>query len=168
VTAVTRCEIPANTLLAGYVRAGVYADCYAVDIDRLVSHAEYVEAFYTTALFKVERLILRHAVARPSTDLDAKRLAGAEVDTFSAWKVESRAQDELLVTDFTGRTRSWLMVSPSGTGAGTRLYFGSAVVPRRRAESEGNTLGWTFTSLLGFHKLYSRALLAAARRRLSS
>ena len=165
--AVTRCEIPPGTLLASYVRAGVYADCYATDLERRVSHSEYVEAFYTTALFKVERLILQHAAARPSTDLDAKRLAGAEADTFAAWKVENRARDELLLADFSGRTRSWLMVSPSETDAGTRLYFGSAVVPRGRAGSEEGTLGWTFTSLLGFHKLYSRALLGAARRRLS-
>ena len=164
--AVARCEVPPGTLLAGYSRGGVYADCYMADIDRSVTHAEYVEAFYTTALFKAERLILKLAAARPSTDLDAKRLAAADADTFAAWKVEGRAKDELLVADFSGRTRSWLMVSPLPTG--TRLYFGSAVVPRMRAGSEEGTLGWTFTSLLGFHRLYSRALLAAARGRLSS
>ena len=164
---VTRCEIPPNTLLASYVRAGTYADCYVTEVERPVSHSEYVEAFYMTALFKVERLILRWLVARPSSDLDAKRLAVAGVETFAAWKVESRAKDQLLLADFSGRTRSWLMVSPSETDdAGTRLYFGSAVVPLLRAGSEQGTLGWSFTSLLGFHKLYSRALLLAARRRL--
>ena len=156
-------------MLAGYDRAGIYADCYATEVEWPVSHAEYVEAFYTTALFKVERLILRWLAARPSTDVDAKRLAHAGAESFAAWKVESRAKDQLLLADFRGRTRSWLMVCPSGAGnGGTRLYFGSAVVPRRRAGSEQATLGWTFTSLLGFHKLYSRALLRAARRRLAS
>jgi len=164
---VTRCEIPANTLLAGYVRAGTYADCYVTQVERPVSHSEFVEAFYTTALFKVERLILRWLVARPSSDLDAKRLAGEGAETFAAWKVESRAKDQLLLADFSGRTRSWLMVAPAETGAGTRLYFGSAVVPRLRAGSAPASLGWSFTSLLGFHTLYSRALLGAARRSLA-
>ena len=160
---VTRCEIPPDTLLAGYVRAGTYVDCYVTQVERPVSHSEYVEAFYTTALFKVERLILRWLVARPSSDLDAKRLASDGAQTFAAWKVESRGKDQLLLADFSGRTRSWLMVTPSESGASTRLYFGSAVVPRLRAGSEQGTLGWSFTSLLGFHKLYSRALLRAAR-----
>ena len=159
----TRCEIPAGTLLAGYVRAGAYADCYVTQVERPVSHAQYVEAFYTTALFKVERRLLRWLAARPSSDLDARLLARDDAQTFAAWKVESRAKDQLLLAS--GRTRSWLMVSP--TGASTRLYFGSAVVPRVRAGVEESTLGWTFTLLLGFHKLYSRALLRAAQRRLS-
>ncbi len=166
-SSVKRCEIPPGTLLAGCVRTGAYADCYVTQVERSVSHAEYVEAFYTTALFKVERLILRWLVARPSSDLDAKRLAAGSTETFAAWTVEGRAKDQLLLADFSGRTRSWLMVSPPETGnAGTRLYFGSAVVPRLRAVPEKNTLGVSFTFLLGFHKLYSRALLLAARRRL--
>lgn len=47
--------------------------------------------------------------------------------------------------------------------AGTTLYFGSAVVPRKRGG-----MGWPFTALLGFHKLYSRVLLGSAVRRLES
>ena len=67
----------------------------------------------------------------------------------------------------TGRTRSWLMAVPQGDGGPvTRLYFGSAVVPVRDRKSGRMRLGLTFTALLGFHKLYSRALLSAARERL--
>jgi len=41
-------------------------------------------------------------------------------------------------------------------------------VPARRARSGGRPgLGALFTTLLGFHKLYSRLLLKAARARLS-
>lgn len=72
--------------------------------------------------------------------------------------------------DFQGRTRSWLMVAPAegGSAGSTRLYFGSAVVPARapRAGTETPDLGWTFRLLLGFHKLYSRALLFSAKSRL--
>ncbi len=46
------------------------------------------------------------------------------------------------------------------------LYFGSAVVPARSVRSATPKLGAAFTALLGFHRIYSRALLGAARRRL--
>jgi len=58
-------------------------------------------------------------------------------------------------------------VATSPGVAGTRLYFGSAVVPRRSARSGREGLGPLFSSLLGFHKLYSRLLLRAARSRLA-
>jgi hypothetical protein len=49
---------------------------------------------------------------------------------------------------------------------GTSLYFGSAVVPVRSPKTGRTRLGPVFSALLGFHKLYSRVLLRAARRRL--
>ena len=64
--------------------------------------------------------------------------------------------------DFLGQTRSWLMVAPEGDG--TRLYFGSVVVAGDHPGARGPR--YPHKLLLGFHKLYSRALLAAARRRL--
>ena len=44
----------------------------------------------------------------------------------------------------------------------TRLYFGSAVVPVRDADSASTSLGRSFGVLLGFHKIYSKALLYSA------
>ena len=167
---ISACELPAAALLNRYRGDGGYADCYATELPRRISHAEYVEAFYSTRLFKVERLLIRLFLSRPSTDLEAARLARGELDRFAAWSVEGRAADQLLLADLHGRTRSWLMVAPSvGAGpAGTRLYFGSAVVPARRAGSAGRPrLGRLFSALLGFHKLYSRLLLTAARARLA-
>jgi len=107
-------------------------------------------------------------VARPSTDLQARQLAEGSTDSFAAWRVEGRAPDQVLLADFMGRTRSWLMVAPApgGAGAGTRLYFGSAVVPRRHTGHGRPRMGFAFHALLGFHKLYSRLLLQAARSRL--
>jgi hypothetical protein len=37
-----------------------------------VTLAEYVNAFYTTRVFRLERIILKWAVSRPSTDAQAK------------------------------------------------------------------------------------------------
>jgi hypothetical protein len=160
--------LPADALLHPYRTGGGFADCYVTEISRAVSHAEFVEAFYTTRLFKLERFLLHLFLSRASTDSQAARLASGELDAFAAWSVEKRTPDQLLLSDVGGRTRSWLMVAPSeSSGAvGTRLYFGSAVVPRRGARSGRSGLGPVFHALLGFHKLYSRLLLRAARSRL--
>jgi hypothetical protein len=160
-TTIEPCAIPPTSFLHGYTSGGAYADCYATEIDRTVSQARYVEAFYTTRLFKLERWMLG-VMSRPSTDADVGHLASGQSDTFAAWHVESRSDGELLVA--AGRTRSWLMAVPTGAGA-TRLFFGSAVVPA--SDRKGRpSLGPVFHGLLGFHRLYSRALLRAARSRL--
>jgi hypothetical protein len=159
------CELPPSALLRRYVYPGAYTDCYATEIATPASHAEYTEAFYTTLVFRLERLILACLVSRPSTDADVARLAKAATDSFAAWTVEDRAPDQLLLCDYLRRTRSWLMVVPFEHGAGTRLYFGSAVIPMS-TERGVSRLGTGYSTLLGFHKLYSRILLRAARSRL--
>jgi hypothetical protein len=165
-----QCELPQGALLSKYQDGGGYVDCYFMEVAGRVSHAQYVEAFYTTALFKVERLLLARLVAKPSTDIQAGQLAAGTLDSFAAWSVEARSSNQLLMSDFQGRTRSWLMVTPvtSGEFADTRLYFGSAVVPAVSTESGTRPLGLGlgFRLLLGFHKVYSRALLFAAASRL--
>jgi hypothetical protein len=160
---VIRCELPRDALLSAYVAKGAYTDCYVTEIAAEAGFADYVEAFYTTAPFKLERLLLRLLVAKPSSDADARQLASGEADAFAAWTVEARAADQLLVCDFLSRTRSWLMISPIEAG-GARLYFGSAVVPVGMGSGKGR-LGFPFHALLGFHHLYSRILLGAARSR---
>jgi hypothetical protein len=124
-----------------------------------VSHAQFVEAFYTSRVFKLERLILQWTVDKPSTDREARELAAGGLDKFAAWTVEDRSTDQLLMCDYLRQTRSWLMVAPcerDGSPA-TRLYFGSVVVSVRR---------FPFNVLLGFHRLYSRVLLRSATARL--
>jgi hypothetical protein len=162
------CQLPPDALLNRYVASGAYADCYVTEVARRVSHAEFVEAFYTTAVFKLERWILRVFVSRPSTDAQAGQLARGELSSFAAWSVEGRAPDQLLLSDLSGRTRSWLMVAEENSDLiRTWLYFGSAVVPIRSVKTGRASLGPVFSALLGFHKLYSRVLLRAAGRRLS-
>jgi len=162
---ISRSAVPYDCLLAAYSRAGNYVDCYTTEIAAPVTQSEYIKAFYTTPLFKLERFALKLAVAMPSTDDDARMLADGTCDTFAAWRVEKRNENELLLADFKGRTRSWLMsrLVTNESGTRTTLYFGSAVVPVRAAASGSMTLGPAFYGLLGFHKAYSRALLFAAR-----
>ena len=129
-----------------------------------VSLADFVNAFYTTRLFKLERLIL-HLLARiPSDDNAARALADGKTDRFSAWTTEGRTETELLMRPVDGRTRSWFMVERSANG--TRLYFGSAIVPAMNAAGRSWASRAVYAALLLFHDLYSRALLSAARRRL--
>jgi hypothetical protein len=156
-------RLPSTALLQKYAYPGAYTDCYCTEIGRAISLPEYIDAFYTTRVFKLERLILAHVVNKPSTDRDAHQLARAEIGAFAAWTVEARTPDQLLMCDYLRRTRSWLMAVP--VVGGTRLYFGSAVVPVRRKSGE-LTLGSAYRSLMGFHKLYSRILLSSARSRL--
>jgi hypothetical protein len=156
--------LPDHALLATYRDAGAYTDCYATEVDDSVSQADYVEAFYCTWLFKIERQLLALFVDRPSSDALARELATGASEAFAAWTVEGRAADQLLLCDYQGRTRSWLMREPQATG-GTRLYFGSAVVPVRDRNGHMR-MGAVFRLLLGFHRLYSRLLLGAAVARL--
>lgn len=129
-------------------------------VSRQVDQARYVEAFYTSRWFNLERLVLALLVAKPSTDEQARRLARDEADSFAAWTVEARTPEQLLVCDYQGMTRSWLM--SAATPSGTTLYFGSVVSPppsRRTAVK-------TFNALSGLHRLYARALLRSAVARL--
>ena len=165
------CDLPPGALLHKYrAQGGAYTDCYVTQVAWRVSQSEYVEAFYTTAVFKLERWLLRWLVSRPSTDAEARQLASGALDSFAAWEVEEQTADQLLLCDLRGDTRSWLMAVPienDDHAKGTRLYFGSAVVPVVSARSRKTTLGFAYRSLLGFHKLYSRVLLRAARSRLA-
>lgn len=164
------CSLPEDALLDRCLRAGAYVDCYVTNVPNIVSQAEYVEAFYTTVVFRLERLLLGWFASRPSSDGDAHELAGGRRTSFAAWQVEGRSNDQLLLADFTGRTRSWLMTEPAPAASpnpGTRLYFGSAVIPVAGVRSAEPTLGLAFGSLLGFHKVYSRVLLLAARARVA-
>lgn len=165
---VSPCPLPEEALLTRYRRAGVYLDCYASHVEADVALPRFVSAFYSTPLFKLERLILRGVLRLPSTDADAVALGLGTRDSFAAWSVEQRRDDQLLLRDLSGRTRSWLMTRPlniEGKPA-TQLLFGSAVVPRFNVRHGREGLGWWFRALLGFHRVYSRALLRAACTRL--
>ena len=167
-TSIQTGELPQTALLNKYKRQGAYTDCYFIDVPRAVSQAEYVEAFYTTGVFRIERTILALFASKPSTDLQVKQLANGETKDFAAWSVEDRAPNQLLLCDFLGRTRSWLMsvVDESGDSSKTRLYFGSAVVPNVDPVSGRVSLGFGFHALMGFHRLYSRILMQSAHSQL--
>ena len=158
--------LPAHSLLARYATEGGYTDCFVADVPGDITHAEYVEAFYTSWLFKLERLVLKVLVAKPSTDAEARELASGSRERFAAWSVEARAPQQLLARDFQGKTCSWLMAElRPENGATTRLYFGSGIVPRVQADGQ-RRLSFTFRLLLPLHQFYARSLLRATVSRL--
>jgi|SRR5690606_23622429 len=158
------CSLPPQSLLSRYAGDGAFTDCRATQLARPVSQPAFVEALYLGALMRIERKLMGWFLARPSSSADVRELATGNAATFAAWHVEARTPNELLLQDVTGRTRSWLM--SEAVPGGTRLYFGSAVLPIVHPETGARRMGWVFQSLLGFHALYSRLLLASARSRL--
>ena len=156
-----------NAALEGGAPAATYTDCYTLNIGGSVSLESFVRAFYCTWLFRMERMILGALAGKPSTDADVSAIASGDTDRFAAWTVEDRSDNELLMCDVRGRTRSWFMVTPAAP-AGTQLWFGSAVLFGSAAEPESASTDRVFRLLLGFHKLYSRALLGSAARLLAT
>ena len=159
---VRACRLPSNALLRRYDCGGGYTDCYEIEISGQVALCAYVNAFYTSWLFKIERAILS-LVGQPSTNHQAAEIASGKGVTFAAWNVEAREEDQLLLCDITARTRSWFMVIlvPDRVPPKTRLFFGSAITSIKHQTSRREGIGLIFGALIGFHKLYSRALLAA-------
>lgn len=157
-------SLPPRALLGRYEGAGGYSDCLVATVSGHVTQAAYIEAFYTTALFKLERVVLAVLLGRPSTDRQARLLAAGELARFAAWTVEGREADQILLCDYQGASRSWLMSVPDAAAGTTTttLYFGTALVRREGARR----LGIGFRALVPFHRLYARALLRAAVRRL--
>ena len=167
---IQRIELPTQALHKRYQIEGAYVDCYTTVIRGVISHSQFVEAFYTTLLFKLERLVLFVLLAKTSTDGQARRLANGELDQFAAWTVEGRAENQLLMCDFKSSTRSWLMVVHEDWDGDvvTRLFFGSVVVRPVDRKTGLPKLSLFFRLLMPFHRIYSRGLLAAAKYRLKN
>ncbi len=160
--------VPHDALLRTYVGGngpevwGRYGDCFTVQVDRAVTLSQWVFAFYTSPLFRIERSLLGVLAKAPSSDQQAHDVAAGKRATFAIWAVGARTTDQLLMCDRYGKTRSWFRAAPQVSG-GTVLQFGSAVAARGPDGTDGMSLG--FRALLGVHKIYSRLLIRAAARR---
>jgi len=156
--------LPEHSLLLVYHTNGDYTDCFTIDVAGHVSQQHFVAAFYTSSLFKVERFILKWLLAKPSTDREASLLAAGSIDRFAAWTVEGRQPHQLLMCDYQGRTRSWLMVESIATSVGTntRLFFGTGIIATTDRGTGHKTMPLAFRLLLPFHRRYAKALLRSA------
>lgn len=162
---VTEAPVPPASLLGRLAaERAAFADAYTLDLLRPVPLAAFVEAFYTTRLFKLERWLIART-GRPCTDAEVRAVARGEDRRLAAWTVEARAPGELLMHEDSGATRSWFQVEAISGGV-TRLWFGSAVLPRRRGPGGEPRFSPVVHALMGFHRAYSRALLKAAASKL--
>jgi len=144
-----------------YVGQGAtYTDCYYAHVPQSVDLPQFIAAFYTTWLFHLERFVLTVALRKPIRDADISALTSGASAHFAAWHVEGQSENQILLCDVAGRTRSWFSVQPLTSG-GTQLFFGSVVVA-----SPDAPLSWPLRMILPLHRLYARALLGAAVRRL--
>jgi hypothetical protein len=93
---IAREAVPGDALLKTYrggvhpERWGRYGDCFSVTVDRSATLADFVFAFYTSPLFRIERVMLRALILAPSSDAEARRLADGSAATFAAWYWHAR------------------------------------------------------------------------------
>ena len=161
---VAAAPLPQAALLRAYAERGALVDCWSVSLPQAVDLTDYLLGFGHSWLFRLERRLLGGA-GHPTTASDVQALAMGSAQQFAIWRVEARVRDQLLMAVRGERIRSWWMVEPDG-GGGTRLLFGSALLPRPGAS--GRARFGLAGALVGLHHLYARALLAAAARRLGA
>ena len=145
---------------------GFYIDCFAVDLPTHCSLEAFLKAFYTSWIFRLERLILRLALRVPTSSDDLSAMLSGASDKFAVWIIEERQADQMIAKAVGGsnRTRSWFRVLSRDDG-GTRLFFGSVLEPEPSLEGAPPRLGLMFRAGIGAHRLYARVLLAAAARK---
>jgi hypothetical protein len=157
--------LPDVSYLHEYSLRRAHTDGFYCDLAIEVTLTDFIASFYTTWLFKLERLVLAVLVAKPSTDQEAVALSRGERESFAAWRVEKKCHNQIIMCDYLSKTRSWLMCEPRG--GGTRLYFGTIIEPSKIIDETRVDLGFFFHLLMPLHIIYSKALLKAACDKLS-
>jgi hypothetical protein len=112
---VTQSVVPDDALLRTYSggarpeRWRESGDCFAVPVNRVVSLAEFVFAFYTSPVFRLERVILWLLAGAPSTNTEARGLADGSTVSFAVWRVGAR-------TAWSGALERWEDLAPVRVG----------------------------------------------------
>ncbi len=158
--------LPEGSFLARYLdREGAYTDCFRVDVPGGPDLPAYIETFFDSWVFRLERRVLTLAGKGPATRKTVEALAHQDAQRFAAWIVRERDDSQILMEVPRTPIRTWLRVLPSDEQPGhVRLYFGSALVPPHRTDGAPARLGPLFRWTTGLHKLYSHILLDAAAR----
>ncbi len=139
-------------------------DCFCATVPASVSLSDFVFAFYTSPVFRIERWILAVVAGARSTDAEARALTNGSGNSFAVWRMEARTETQLIMGDRYGKTRSWFRVVPTEENA-TLLQFGSAAAAPRKESSGYSQPSAIFRLLLRFHVIYSQVLLWAAKKR---
>lgn len=152
-------EIPDQGLLGRYnLVKHAYTDCFKTEVDQSVSFEKYARAFFSSPVFKLERIIIALTTGKKTTERSVDELISGQSDDFAVWQVEDRTDNQLLLKVGDGQIRTWLMSEQKDDS--TMMYFGSAILPL----NENGDKGFLFHALFGFHKLYARILLWMAKK----
>ncbi|MGD1954307.1 MAG: hypothetical protein ACFBZ9_03520 [Sphingomonadales bacterium] len=151
--------LPDDALLRRYGIDGHYTDCFSRDVQKALTLADFITAFYKSGPFIAERFVLSQAANETITNTDVDALARGEIEKFGLRDVEERSDDQILLKDRIGQTCSWLKVVRRR--AGTQLYFGSAVI------ADSGVLPLRLRLLIGPILAYSRIVLTAASKTLA-
>lgn len=159
--------LPEGSLLERYLTCeGCYTDCFSIEVNGPTNLAAYIDAFFDSWVFRIERRVLTLIGKGPATKHDVAALATGDAERFAAWTVTGRDDTQLLMTVPDTPIRTWLRVLPdTHRSHGVRLYFGSALVPPTPKDGAPARLPPVFRCTMGFHRLYSQVLLDAAARR---
>lgn len=162
--AITPCPMPKQSVLFDQsMDPAHYADCYRIDVPFEVDLPRYIAAFFQSPFLRLERALLT-LMGQGSRAKDVVDFAQGQSEDLALWGCETRQPDQIVMLVAKGRIRSWLSVAPEQNG--TRLYFGSTVSPLQQTDGS-QILGRSITALGGFHRLYSRIILATVARRLA-
>ncbi|MEP5155338.1 hypothetical protein [Planktotalea sp.] len=146
--------------------AGAHTDCYVTEVPAHVDLERFIATFFDTWVFRLERKLLAIFARQSSGQEDVKALAHGASEKLAMWRLVERDENQILLRVGDGPIRSWLM--RSDLQAGTQLYFGSALLAVAKDKRGNPSVGFFANALMGFHRLYSRILLQAAARKLSS
>lgn len=162
---IIRTTMPEDAFLNQYWGQGFYTDCYAIDFPICISLEQYVESFYKSPLFKLEREILNYLLKSTTDDRQAKCLARGDIAHFSAWTVEARSRDQLLLCDVLKRTRSWLMCRKLAEAAKTVPgYLGEEAWENPKIGLISNVYYWESPDALCALMHHSKHLEAKAKQ----
>lgn len=146
---VTACEVPPDSLLAGFGGPEDYRDCFCRTVPGAVDLATLIERFYCSPAFRPERVVLG-LIGRGASNADALALARGETDRIAVWQVVARREGQILLESRDTGTASWLAVEPLARQ--TRLRFGTWV---------GNLGQSMWRAMERPHRWYSRLLLGS-------
>lgn len=157
---------PDAALIREYARLpGGYVDCFYADVGGRVTLSDYIEAFFSTPVFRAERLMLNLTANGRSNRQSASELASGSSDKMAIWTTQARDDAQILMIAGNGPVFTWLMVEEAQTDAfSSRLYFGSAVLPTATGKDGTPKMAAGFRVFLGLHIFYSRLLLWWAAR----
>ncbi len=162
-TYVRKADIPAAALVNSYSgKPETRVDSYEIDVPNRVSLEAFIGSFYRGRLFRIERWIIQTLTGHASSDAQIEALLCGKAEKFSAWTLEVRRRDQMIMCDYQSRTCSWFMVEPRN--GGTCLRFGSVIKPTDYAGRSEWLSKPVIVLLLPLHGLYSRLLLSQAAK----